>query len=447
MRMMVDQRPERALAIYAKGSQIKRLDEFTYKVKSQSGNGAYLVVKTGGEWRCECPDCRFRGVVCKHIRSVLFSQILRGSIITSSDAVLPSNESEPDECEYCHSSRIVKRGKRHNKRGLTQTYWCKACGRRFVVDLGFSRMKCSPQAITASLDLYFKGISLRKITDHLKQFYAVTVNCSTVLRWIQRYVALMKEYADKLMPDVADVWHADETVLNVNGEYQWMWNLMDRETRFLIASRLTRTRREHEATNLFLEGQRITGVVPNVLVTDGLGSYASAFDQTFAKKHTHHIRKPRFIDKANNNMIERLHGTIKERTKVMRGLDDSKSASNVVDGLRLAYNFTRPHSALNGRTPAEAAGLSSLGDGNKWKALIQNSVEAKERKETPAQTWRRRTIEGAIKRYLDGEGNGVNAKWVLKQIEYLKKNGMTEAELREVLSRFNNPTLLAFLHL
>jgi hypothetical protein len=224
-----------------------------------------------------------------------------------------------------------------------------------------------------------------------------------------------------------------------------MWNLMDRETRFLIASRLTRTRREHDATNLFLEGQWISGIVPNVLVTDGLGSYASAFDQTFAKKQTRHIRKPRFIDKANNNMIERLHGTIKERTKTMRGLDDSDSANNMVDGLRLAYNLLRPHTAVNGKTPAEAAGLPTLGDGNRWKAMIQHSVENKERTETPAQTWRRRTIEGTIKRYLEGGGNGVNAKWVLNQIEWLKKEGMTEAELREILSGFNNPTLLVFL--
>jgi len=129
-------------------------------------------------------------------------------------------------------------------------------------------------------------------------------------------VALMKEYADKLMPDVADVWHADETVLNVNGQYQWMWNLMDRETRFLIASRLTQTRREHDATNLFLEGQRISGVVPNVLVTDGLGSYAPAFDQTFAKKHTRHIRKARFIDKANNNISNAYTGQSRKEPRL-----------------------------------------------------------------------------------------------------------------------------------
>jgi hypothetical protein len=127
------------------------------------------------------------------------------------------------------------------------------------------------------------------------------------------------------------------------------------------------------------------------------------------------------------------------------GLDDSKSASDVVDGLRLAYNFMRPHSALNGKTPAEAAGLPTLRDGNRWKTMIQHSVEAKAGTETPAQTWRRRSIEGTIKRYLEGEGNGVNAKWVLNQIEWLKRQGMTESELREILSRFNNPTLLAFL--
>jgi transposase-like protein len=68
----------------------------------------------------------------------------------------------------------------------------------------------------------------------------------------------MKEYADKLIPDVANVWHPDETMLNVDGQYRWMWNLMDRETRFPIVGRPTQTRREHDATNLFLEGQRIT---------------------------------------------------------------------------------------------------------------------------------------------------------------------------------------------
>jgi transposase-like protein len=442
--VMVDQRPQRALAIYAKGNQIKRLDGSTYKVKSQSNGGFYLVVRNGEDWSCECPDHKFRQVTCKHIHSVLFSLTLRNSITTSQDIIPRADEADPEDCVYCHSSEIVKRGTRKNKRGLTQVWWCKACKKRFVVDLGFSKMKCSPQVITASLDLYFKGISLRKITDHLKQFHGVTVNCSTVLRWIQRYIALMKEYADKLMPDVSGTWHADETTINVNGQYQWLWNLMDRDTRFLISSRLTQTRREHEATKLFLEAQRATGITPNTIVTDGLLSYQAAYDRTFAKNHTTHIRSPRFIDKTNNNIVERLHSTLKTRTKVMRALDGTKSSDSIIDGLKIDYNFIRPHSSLSGLTPAEAAGLPSLGK-NKWKTLIQQSAEANGRKETPTQKWRRKVIEGTIRRYLEGEANGVSAKWVLKQIEYLKNNGMTEAELRAILSKFNNPTLLAFL--
>ena len=32
-------------------------------------------------------------------------------------------------------------------------------------------MRYDPKIITITLDLYFKGSSLRKISDHLKQFY------------------------------------------------------------------------------------------------------------------------------------------------------------------------------------------------------------------------------------------------------------------------------------
>ena len=39
--------------------------------------------------------------------------------------------------------------------------------------------------ITITLDLYFKGLSLRKISDHLEQFNGVEVNFSTVYTWLK----------------------------------------------------------------------------------------------------------------------------------------------------------------------------------------------------------------------------------------------------------------------
>jgi transposase-like protein len=66
---------------------------------------------------------------------------------------------------------------------------------------------------------------------------------------------------------------------------------------------------------------------------------------------TQHVRILNIRDRSNNNMVERLHGTIRQRNKVMRGLDEEKTAQTIMDGLRIYYNFLRPHSALEGKPP------------------------------------------------------------------------------------------------
>jgi len=72
-------------------------------------------------------------------------------------------------------------------------------------------------------------------------------------------------------------------------------------------------------------------------------------------------------------MVERLHGTIKQRNKVMRGLDDVETAQTMMDGLRIYYNFLRPHLALEGRTPAEKAKVST--ELQTWQSLIKKASQ------------------------------------------------------------------------
>jgi hypothetical protein len=43
------------------------------------------------------------------------------------------------------------------------------------------------------------------------------------------------------------------------------------------------------------------------------------------------------------------------------------------EGNRIFYNFVRPHMALDGQTPAEAAGIDLKLDGNKWMELIRQA--------------------------------------------------------------------------
>jgi transposase-like protein len=66
-------------------------------------------------------------------------------------------------------------------------------------------MKATPETVTVSLDLYFKGISMRAIVDHLKQFYSVEVSHVAIYKWIRKYVNLMKNYADQLVPKVSGI--------------------------------------------------------------------------------------------------------------------------------------------------------------------------------------------------------------------------------------------------
>jgi len=49
-------REERGQAIAQLNGQVKRVDDCTYTVKSQSHDGEYTVHKVGEEWVCSCPD-------------------------------------------------------------------------------------------------------------------------------------------------------------------------------------------------------------------------------------------------------------------------------------------------------------------------------------------------------------------------------------------------------
>ena len=72
-----NQREQLGQVIATAKRAIKRMNASRYLVKSQSGNGKYVVSSTKLGWVCSCPGQKFRGVKCKHIYAVEISYAIR----------------------------------------------------------------------------------------------------------------------------------------------------------------------------------------------------------------------------------------------------------------------------------------------------------------------------------------------------------------------------------
>ena len=172
----------------------------------------------------------------------------------------------------------------------------------------------------------------------MKQFHNVSVVHTTIIRWIHKYLKLLGKYAEKYQAEVGNIWHCDETTVFIKKEgekkyYQWIWNLMDAKTRYLLACQITETRFVKDARKPLQKAKEVTTVRPDAIVTDGLPAYKQAIKEEFyditAPIRNPHIRLKDFETKPNNNIIERLQGTFRERTKVMRSLDSTVSATGL----------------------------------------------------------------------------------------------------------------------
>ena len=365
---LITTRKERGQTIAQSSGQVKRIDDLLYVVKSQSNNGEYTVNKVNGEWLCDCPDNKYRNVPCKHIHAVNFSLSIRAEVKVRTISPIENLT----QCIYCGSSHIVKDGVRKNKAGNIQVFNCKECHKDFTFNIGFERMKHNPQAITSAMQLYFSGESLRNTMESL-ELIGVKVSHQTIYNWIIKYVRLMKNYAEKITPNVGNTWRADEIYIKVHGDMKYLFAMMDDETRFLIAQEVAETKEKHDARTLFFRAKRLMGKQPKTLITDGLPSYSVACDQVF--EGTKHIRKITLKGKVhNNNKMERMNGEIRDREKTMRGLKRKRTV--ILQGYQLYHNYIRPHESLNGKTPSEACGIQIEGK-NKWITLIQNASKQK----------------------------------------------------------------------
>ncbi|NLY42788.1 MAG: IS1/IS6 family transposase [Clostridiaceae bacterium] len=153
----------------------------------------------------------------------------------------------------------------------------------------------------------------------------------------------------------SDEWHADETTVKISGKKYYIWFIMDSETRFVLGFHLS-PHRDSEQVFSLLNSVKSLGQ-PVAIVSDRYSAYKVPV-KTVLGNNIKHIRVESFKDDISNNLIESFHHQFKAWYKTKQGFNSFESANNLISMFLFFYNFVRPHSSLNGLTPAQVAGLT-----------------------------------------------------------------------------------------
>ena len=238
---------------------------------------------------------------------------------------------------------------------------------------GFEGRHFSPGVITDALQDCSADLSPAKVVEGMAK-NGIRAGESTICRWISDYGWLIERFHRKARIPVGYTWHVDEIHFKSGGESMWLFEVMDAETRQIIAHECSEKKFGYDATGLFRDAVDIADHYPATLITDGLGGFKTGYKNVMraAEPRPRHIADVGIQDRhAQNNIYERLNGEIKDRIARIRGFSSKDPA--LIRLLVAYHNFMRPHGGLGGRTPVEAAGVTIDGP-DKWLTLIRHAA-------------------------------------------------------------------------
>ena len=253
-------------------------------------------------------------------------------------------------CPACQSDKVVKAGQQAGQ----QRYRCKRCEKWFRANGKAPGRKVDAEIMGAAVEDYFRGKSYKAIAEGLSREYDIPEpSKATIYEWVRDYSEKAVDQMDGAAIQTGDHWVADEMMVKVGGGKAWLWNVMDGETRYILATHLSRERDGRAARAVLSKALKTAGKPPDAFFSDKLRSYLPALKSVLPDAK--HYQSEGLTADINNNLSERLQGTFRDRVKTLRGLDSLESGQRYLDGWTLNYNMFREHESLRDRTPAQVA--------------------------------------------------------------------------------------------
>jgi putative transposase len=174
-------------------------------------------------------------------------------------------------------------------------------------------------------------LSYRQL-EELMQERGVSVDHSTINRWVLKYSPQLEEAFHRRKRPVWISWHMDETYIRVKGQWYYLYRAVDK-TGQTIDFLLTDHRDERAATRFLTKAIRRHGTLEKVTI-DGSEANAAAI-RSYNEEHgtAIAIRQVKYL----NNVVEKDHSAVKRVIRPMLGLKSFEAAQYTLVGVELMH--------------------------------------------------------------------------------------------------------------
>jgi len=275
-------------------------------------------------------------------------------------------------CHKCHYTKTAYRATRHNKSGDRKYYQCTKCGAYTTPDDGFWKMRYQGEVISAGIELYYAGVSLREISALFWRLFGIKVSYTGILKWVRKYAKHVKRFTGMKRPRLSGNWSVDEKFVKIKGKKGYLWIIKDRQRGFVIEHVLSENRKASNAGKLFRKAKK-TGD-PKEIRHDRYPGYPKQIRKHFPDADDHASKGT--WHKYNNNSSESTNSEFNGKYKVMRGFGSFVSADMLINGWIIHHNFVKRDRKRN-MTNAERVGIKNIPDQASWMYMIQASTAIK----------------------------------------------------------------------
>ena len=260
------------------------------------------------------------------------------------------------ECIRCQSERTRKDG---STRLGGQRWRCNACHRRFTARSAsaFSHHDFPDDVIALAVRWYVRyRLSYADVVEWFAE-RGLSVDRTTVYRWVQRFLPLFGEAARAHRRPVGARWRVDETYCRLNGKWAYIYRAIDEDGQ-VVDAYFSERRNAKAAEAFFQRAIDETGVRPERSRTDKAKCYPPALSKVLPDVEH---RTSKYL----NNGLERDHQHLKQRLYPMRGFKQAASADILARGHAFIQNLRNGFSTLTTTIPRQLRVMTA------WSQLIQ----------------------------------------------------------------------------